>query len=130
MGKRVLIVEEDTRVRNFLKSILERDPYKHQVLEFTNAEMAWLYLRTGEPVDVVITDHNLSQGQMSGLALLKQIRDSSSMNQIQVAMVSSEAMFEGEENTELKKKVEDLKGQLFPKPYNIFELLSVLDLMG
>lgn len=65
----ILIVDDEDKVREFLRTCLER--CGHAVREASNGEMALLAL-ADSPVDLVVTD--LVMPRMGGIALIQSVR--------------------------------------------------------
>lgn len=66
----VLIVDDDDRMRELERRILETGPY--EVIEASGARQAFAILRTGRHVDLVIAD--LDMPEVSGEDMVMQIR--------------------------------------------------------
>lgn len=83
--KKVLVVEDESAIRNLLKMILSKAGF--EVLEASNAEAGWQKLMQEESVDVVLLDQMLPG--MSGATLLQQMRQKASLRSIPVMMVTA-----------------------------------------
>ena len=108
---RVLVVDDESGVRDFVSSVLQRSAYDTG-LAADGSEA--LHLLHHNPYDLVITD--LRMPRMSGIALLKEIK--SRWPQTDVMMFSGHATIEG--------AVEAIKLGAYDyltKPFNLDELL-------
>ena len=70
MGTRLLVVEDDDRVRTALRLALEDEGY--DVLEAADAESALLRMRDSDGPEVLIVD--LMLGEMDGFSCIRQVR--------------------------------------------------------
>jgi DNA-binding response OmpR family regulator len=83
MATRLLVVEDDDRIRSVLRLALEDEGY--QVSEATSGEAALRQLRTG-PVDMMIVD--LMLGEMDGFTCIRDIRK---ISDIPIIIISARA---------------------------------------
>ena len=66
---RILLVDDETSVRDSVRSLLERDGY--EVLAASNApEGLTIFRQSVPPIDLLVTDYNMPQ--MSGLELARE----------------------------------------------------------
>ncbi len=87
---RILIVDDFSTMRRIIKNILRQLGFNN-VQEADDGATAWPKLQS-EPFDLVITDWNMPK--MSGLDLLKNIRNDENLKDIPVLMVTAEALKE------------------------------------
>jgi len=87
----ILIVEDSRPTRNLLKSyVIEILPNRHKIfLEAENGETA-LKMVQDEHLDLVFLDWNLSD-KITGLDILKKIRETEKFKKVPIIMVSSES---------------------------------------
>jgi len=84
VGTRLLVIEDDDRIRAALRLALEDEGY--DVLEAPDAESALLELRRSGPPDVMIVD--LMLGEMDGFSCIRQVRHDSN---VPIIVVSARA---------------------------------------
>ncbi len=108
-GERILIVEDDADVRQFVSHALSALNY--DVAEARNASMALSMLQRGEPVDLLFTDIVLP-GELNGIELAKEVEKL--RPGIHVLLTSGYA---GDADRETMSKME-----LIRKPYRTAEL--------
>jgi DNA-binding response OmpR family regulator len=84
MGAKLLVVEDDDRVRAALRLALEDEGY--QVAEAHSAEAALRQLRTGGPPDLMLVD--LMLGEMDGFSCIREVRRDSD---VPIIVVSARA---------------------------------------
>lgn len=84
---KVLIVDDFSTMRRIIKNILRQLGFK-TISEAENGAMALQKLKA-EPYELVITDWNMPE--MSGLELLKAIREDADLKSLPVLMVTAEA---------------------------------------
>lgn len=115
-GELVLIVDDETNVRQAMQRVLEHNGYT--VLTAANGrEGLGLYLLQREKVRVVVTD--LMMPEMNGVALARALRD---LNP-KLPILAATGLISGEKRSELETLgVADL----LPKPYTSFELLEAV----
>jgi two-component system chemotaxis response regulator CheY len=87
---KILIVDDFSTMRRIIKNILRQLGFNN-VQEADDGATAWPKLQS-EPFDLVITDWNMPK--MSGLELLKNIRNDENLKDIPVLMVTAEALKE------------------------------------
>ena len=111
-GERVLIVEDDADVRQFVSHALSALNY--DVVEARNASAALFWLKRGEPVDVLFTDIVLP-GELSGIDLAREVQ--ATRPGIKVLLTSGYARDASAADLEAISQLE-----LIRKPYRTAEL--------
>ena len=87
---KIIIVDDFSTMRRIIKNILRQLGFNN-VQEADDGATAWPKIQS-EPFDLVITDWNMPK--MSGLELLKNIRNDENLKDIPVLMVTAEALKE------------------------------------
>ena len=87
---KIIVVDDFSTMRRIIKNIL-RQLELNNVQEADDGATAWPKIQS-EPFDLVITDWNMPK--MSGLELLKNIRNDDNLKDIPVLMVTAEALKE------------------------------------
>ncbi len=115
-GELVLIVDDETNVRQAMQRVLEHNGYS--VLTAANGrEGLGLYLLQREKVAVVVTD--LMMPEMNGVALVRALRDLSPG----LPILASTGLISGEKREALASLHVT---ELLPKPYTSFELVDAV----
>jgi excisionase family DNA binding protein len=110
----VLIVDDDARIREFIRVNLEMDGYA--VREAGSAEEG-LEALEAEPPDLILLD--VMMPQVDGFEMLKRVRERHGVDSIQVIM------FSGQVDTDVAEQVEAGGAQAFVgKPFNPQELVT------
>ena len=84
---KVLIVDDFATMRRILKNILKQLGFKNLV-EADDGTTAWEVLE-GQGIDLIISDWNMPK--MTGLELLKKVRESDKFKTVPFLMVTAEA---------------------------------------
>jgi two-component system, chemotaxis family, chemotaxis protein CheV len=84
-GKKVLIAEDSTMVRNMLERELSR--FNLDVHAERDGQAALEYLNAGNPVDLIVTD--IEMPRLDGLALTRAVRSDPKTNGIPIVVFSS-----------------------------------------
>ncbi|MBN2233022.1 MAG: chemotaxis response regulator CheY [Deltaproteobacteria bacterium] len=87
---KILIVDDFSTMRRIIKNILRQLGFNN-VHEADDGATAWPKIQA-EPFDLIITDWNMPK--MSGLELLKAIRNDDNLKDMPVLMVTAEALKE------------------------------------
>ena len=87
---KIIVVDDFSTMRRIIKNIL-RQLGLNNVQEADDGATAWPKIQS-EPFDLIITDWNMPK--MSGLELLKNIRNDDNLKDIPVLMVTAEALKE------------------------------------
>ena len=87
---KIIVVDDFSTMRRIIKNIL-RQLELNNVQEADDGATAWPKIQA-EPFDLVITDWNMPK--MSGLELLKNIRNDENLKDTPVLMVTAEALKE------------------------------------
>ncbi len=110
----ILIVEDDTELRNLYKTILSKTMNNFEIIEASNGYEAITFIYNQMP-SLVITDHDMPL--MSGAQLVEAIRKKDKRNSVPVIVIS--AKFDGD----IKKKYEELGvKKLIPKPFTVQDI--------
>ena len=110
----ILVVDDNSDMRSYVSDILQNAEY--EVLTARNGSDAWEILQTHTPY-LVITD--LMMPVMSGLELIKRIRQSEALKGTPIILVTAKA----DEETRIEGVEEGADGYL-SKPFNARELLA------
>jgi len=84
-NKKAIIVHEDENILNMLGYIFNKNNI--DTILATNARSAWQTLKNNRKIDIVISEFELDE--VSGLDLLKNIRNSESLNKLKFVLMSS-----------------------------------------
>ncbi len=84
---KILIVDDFATMRRILKNILKQLGFKNLV-EADDGTTAWEVLE-GQSIDLIISDWNMPK--MTGLELLKKVRETDSLKGVPFLMVTAEA---------------------------------------
>jgi two-component system, response regulator PdtaR len=112
----ILIVEDETLIRDYLGEILEQAGYR--VVPATNADEAIEILESRNDVRVIITDINMP-GSMDGLRLAAAVRDR--WPPIKIIIATGKDRPRSEEMP--------MESQFLPKPYLPDRVLAVVGLV-
>ena len=115
--KRVLIVDDQSLVRNVLRLILEQQGY--ECLEAENGQQAWDWLFEPLAIDLIVTDNHMPI--MSGWQLITKIKSINNLHHLPLILIS------GTLTEELKARARGVGvDAILSKPLNVRELLNVV----
>lgn len=121
-SKRVLVVDDYSTMRRILRNLLTQLGFT-DIEEAQDGSSALEKLRTGKPVDVIISDWNMQP--VSGLELLQQVRADQKLAKLPFVMVTAES---SSENVVAAKKAG--VSNYIIKPFNAQTLKSKLEAVG
>lgn len=121
-SKRVLVVDDYSTMRRILRNLLTQLGFT-DIEEAQDGSSALEKLRTGKPVDVIISDWNMQP--VSGLQLLQQVRADQKLARLPFVMVTAES---SSENVVAAKKAG--VSNYIIKPFNAQTLKSKLEAVG
>jgi len=113
-SQHILLIDDDTNVRNIITSILEFNGYRVTALHAPRKALQ-VYRKNHKVIDLVITD--LHMPEMTGIDFARKIRQISS-DQIILGM----SAFAKEKQRQ--KEYNDIFNEMLPKPFKSQELLQ------
>ena len=115
--KRVLIVDDQSLIRNVLRLILEQQGY--ECLEAENGQQAWEWLFEPLTIDLIVTDNHMPV--MSGLQLIKKIKSINNLKHLPIVL------FSGALTEALQREAqENGANAVLAKPLNFPDLVQVV----
>jgi DNA-binding response OmpR family regulator len=116
MPCRILVVDDDTSIREMLRTVLVQEGY--QVSEAENGDVVLEILKAGGPVpDLILLD--LMMPHHNGLALLQSLREDPEWQRIPVVVVSGAAG--------AAEQAAKFKAFCLPKPFDLQALLNIVE---
>jgi CheY-like chemotaxis protein len=106
----ILLVEDEVLIRDTLAEALRATGWT--VVEAGNADEAWSYLKTGAPVDLIVTDVRMP-GTMNGLELADRVRDQ--FRQVRIIITSGGGI-----------DLSGLRDPFLPKPFRLSQLAQLV----
>jgi two-component system, sensor histidine kinase len=120
-SRHLLLVEDDAAVRDATRMLLRVEGY--QVKMAASLGEALAIAQTGEPIDAVVTDYHLGQGE-TGLHVIEGVRRTL-RNRIRAVLIT------GDTSSAMRELVDDPLLRLASKPVDADELLALLrELLG
>lgn len=121
--KIVLVVEDNQAARELLERFL-RILRQVAVVSVGDGQEAWGLLDGGVKFDLIISDHNLPG--MSGLELLRRVREDNRMTGTPFALMSGDVIVSKEDPTRLEVVCARLRATFWSKPCDYNALITEL----
>lgn len=113
-NERILVVEDNNEIREFLKTFLEERGYL--VKDFANPLEAFNYIRNHpEFIDLIVSDFFMPD--MTGLELIEKVREIN--KQVKIMFITGYQIDEG-----FLKRIKELNAELLVKPFSISDFLK------
>jgi DNA-binding response OmpR family regulator len=120
MAARILVVEDDPEIQQFLQQVLEGGGYLVQPAASAEAALRWLREPSAKP-DLVLLDIGLPDKDMDGLSLCRALKKDATTRKIPVAVLSGQ--------TSNEKRLEAMSAQadlMLGKPVSVATLLDAV----
>ncbi len=115
--KRILVVEDQSLIRNVMKLILEQQGY--ECVEAKNGQEAWAWLFEPLTIDLIVTDYHMPV--MNGLHLVRKMKSVKGLKNVPIIL------FSGTLTEELSGAAQELGVEaVLSKPLNVPELIKVV----
>ena len=115
--KRVLVVDDQSLIRNVLRLILEQQGY--ECIEAENGYEAWTWLFEPLPIDLILTDNHMPI--MTGLQLIRKIKSVRNLDYLPIVLLS------GTLTEELIREAQEMGvDAVLAKPLNVPDLVKVV----
>lgn len=115
----VVILEDSFPIRNILRFVLEKNNYK--VLDFSNGETAWEYLKINEIEDLKLILSDIMMPKLNGIDFVKKLRDEKKLMDIPIIFLTANA----DRDVVLEAKKLRITGYLV-KPITTIRLIELL----
>ncbi len=115
--KHILLVEDNESVREVIRTFLEAGGY--HCSEVPDGQAACEWLQTGQPIDLILTDHDMPR--LKGLELLQWMHSQPDFTQLPVILYS------GEMTAELRERALEAGAiAVLEKPFLFQRLLDLI----
>lgn len=115
----VVILEDSFPIRNILRFVLVKNNYK--VLDFSNGETAWEYLKINEIEDLKLILSDIMMPKLNGIDFVKKLRDEKKLMDIPIIFLTANA----DRDVVLEAKKLRITGYLV-KPITTIRLIELL----
>jgi CheY-like chemotaxis protein len=113
--KTILLVEDDTQVRQALKKLLQRDG--HRCIQASNGRLALEILNDNPDISLIVTD--LHMPELNGAELINRVRENTRHGSMPILAISGAS-----DASEAPEKLADGPSRLIVKPVSRTLLLS------
>ena len=114
-----MILEDSFPIRNILRFVLVKNNYK--VLDFSNGETAWEYLKINEIEDLKLILSDIMMPKLNGIDFVKKLRDEKKLMDIPIIFLTANA----DRDVVLEAKKLRITGYLV-KPITTIRLIELL----
>lgn len=119
-GKRILAVDDSVLITSMLSSMFEEEGYDYHTCK--NGQEGLDTLKNDSNFDLIITDLNMPV--LNGLEMLEEVQKDPTLNNIPIAMLTTE------DKPELKDKAKKLGVRVWlKKPFNKEKTLLAIDIL-